>query len=312
MKSKLVWLMVLIDVTLVLGYVAGSYYFSSVMIDSPTMSLADSQAQMEEALPGLALPAPEEVSIPAGEVTLAGAFYDNELDGRCAVLLLHGYTGTRYGALQYAPLFWDRGCDLLAYDARGHGASTPAYHTFGYYEKEDAAAAYAWLLERSGLQPFQVGVTGVSYGAATALQAAPLLPGAAFIIADSAYQDMRSIIAYQAVQQFGPWIKIFLPGATILAELRADFVMADVSPQTAVTQTTIPILLIHAKEDGFTPAAHSETIYARSHQATTELQITDWGAQHGMSIFADPDAFAALVDSFLAQYAPGFGLTSGR
>jgi pimeloyl-ACP methyl ester carboxylesterase len=311
-KSRLLWLSFLIDVMLIGGYLWGSYYFSSLMIDRPTMTLAQSQAEMATVLPSLDLPTPEEVSIPAGDVTLAGFYYDNELDGRCAMLLLHGYTGTRYAALQYAPLFWDRGCDLLAYDARGHGASTPAYHTYGYHEKQDAKAAYEWLLARSGLQPFQVGLAGVSYGAATSLQAAPLLPGAAFIIADSSYQDMRSIITYQAVQMFGGWTKLFLPVAIFFAQQRADFVLDEVSPQTAVTQTTIPIFLIHARGDDFTPYTHSETIYGRSNPSTTQLEITDWGAEHGMSIFADPDAFAALVDGFLSEYAPDFGLSSGR
>jgi len=313
MKSKALWVLVIVLLLLALAYGGGSYYFSSVMIDGPTMSLAQTKADIEEALPELNLPVPEEVSISAGDVTLAGSYYDNDLDGRCAVLLLHGYTGTRYVALQYAPLFWDRGCDLLAYDARGHGASTDTYHTYGYHEKQDALAAYEWLRDRSGLQPEQMALAGVSYGAATSLQTAPLLPPeTAFIIADSSYQDMRSIIRYQAVKQFGEWTKLFLPGAIFLAEQRADFVMDEVSPQTAVTQTTIPILLVHAQEDGFTPASHSETIYARSNQATTQLEITDWGAEHGMSIFEDPAAFGRMVDGFLAEYAPGFGLSSGR
>lgn len=308
------WKGLLLGVFLLLAlvYAGGSYYFSSVLINSPTQSLADGRANMMETLGQINLPPPEEVAIPAGDVVLAGNYYDNPVDGRCAVLLLHGYTGTRYGALQYAPLYWDRGCDLLAYDARGHGASTPAYHTFGYYEKLDGQAAYVWLADRAGLQSFQVGVTGVSYGAATALQMAPLIPGAAFILADSSYQDMYTIASFQAVQMFGSWVKIFVPGAIFFAEQRADFEVDEVSPQTAVTQTIIPLLLIHAKDDQFTPAAHTEAIYAHSSQSAAQMEITDWGAKHGMSIFADPDAFAALVDGFLAEYAPGFGLSSGR
>ncbi len=312
MKSKLFWLLLVVVVILTAAYLGGSYYFSSVLIDSPTQTLAEGQANRVATLGQPTLPPPEEVTIPAGDVTLAGDYYDNPVDGRCAVLLLHGYTGTRYGAMQYAPLYWDRGCDLLAYDARGHGASTPAYHTFGYYEKLDGQAAYNWLVARAGLQPFQVGVTGVSYGAATALQMAPLIPGAAFILADSAYQDMYTIASFQAVQMFGPWVKAFVPGAIFFAEQRANFKVDEVSPQTAVTQTTIPILLIHAQDDAFTPVTHSEAIYAHSNPATTRLEVTDWGAAHGQSIIVDYNAFAAIVDSFLADYAPGFGLSSGR
>jgi uncharacterized protein len=212
MKKPLLLLIFAIDALLILGYLGGSYYFSGVMINRETQTLADGAASMRAVLGDVDLPPPETVAIPAGEVTLAGYFYENELNGRCAVILLHGYTGTRYGSLQYAPLFWERGCDLLAYDARGHGDSTATYHTYGYHEKQDAKAAFDWLRERSGLPPGQIGLTGVSYGAATSLQAAPLLPEAAFIIADSAYQDMRTIISYQAGEAVwplgpavGPW-----------------------------------------------------------------------------------------------------------
>jgi uncharacterized protein len=312
MKKILILLIFAVDALLILGYLGGSYYFSSVLIDSQTQSLERDQARMANILGEMNLPAPEAVAIPTGEVTLAGYYYENELDGRCAVLLLHGYTSTRYGALQYAPPFWERGCDLLAYDARGHGDSDPAFHTYGYHEKQDAKAAYDWLLARSGLPPGQVGLTGVSYGAATSLQAAPLLPGAAFIIADSAYQDMRSIISFQAVEQYGDWIRLLVPVTFFLAEQRANFSVAEVSPQTAVSQTTTPILLIHAKEDSFTPPSHSEAIYRQSNPATTQLHITDWGARHGMSIIEDEAAYATLIENFLQQHAPHFGTRDGR
>ncbi|NJN54513.1 MAG: alpha/beta hydrolase [Anaerolineae bacterium] len=148
---------------------------------------------------------------------------------RC--FLLHGYGGTRYSALQYAPLFWERGCDLLAYDARGHGESSAAFHTYGYYEKQDAVAAYEWLRSRSDLEPGQVGLAGVSYGAATSLQAVPLLPEAAFVLADSSYENLQTIVSKQGVDQFGNWTKLFVPTAFVFASQRADFDVHAVSPE---------------------------------------------------------------------------------
>jgi pimeloyl-ACP methyl ester carboxylesterase len=313
MKSKLAWIVVVLVALLLLGYVGGSWYFGDLLIHNTTSTLAESQARMAEAgVPGSALPAPEEVSIPNGEVSLSGFFYDNETGGDCAVILLHGYTGTRYSALQYAPLFWERGCDILAYDARGHGASSPVFHTYGFHEKEDAQAAYQWLLEYTGLAPDQIGLTGVSYGAATYLQAAPLLPGTAFIIADSSYESLEAIVSKQAVDQFGAWTKPFVPAAFAFAETRADFDTAEVSPAQAVEETAVPILLIHSRTDSFTPYTHSEAIYAHSNKATTVLHITDWGSAHAQDIFTDYDAYKQYVDEFLAQYAPDFGLQDGR
>lgn len=311
MKSKLRWIVVSILVLLLLIYGGGSWYFSNILIAQETQTLDTSLATMTElGLP--VLPAPETVTIDAGDVTLAGFYYDNDKEGDCAVLLLHGYTGTRYGGLQYAPLFWERGCDLLAYDARGHGQTSDAYHTYGYHEKVDGQAAYTWLLDRTGLEPAQVGLTGVSYGAATSLQMLPLLPDVAFVLADSPYASLEMIVTHQAVAQFGAWTKAFVPGAFFLSEVRADFDKDQVSPMAAVQGATAPILLIHSRTDEFTPYTNSEAIFANTNPATTELHITDWGSAHARDIFTDYAAYQQIVDDFLAAHVPDFGLGDGR
>ena len=117
----------------------------------------------------------------------------------------------------WAPLFWERGCDILAYDHRGHGDSSDAFHTYGFYEKQDALVALDWFGQRAGLEQSQIGVFGVSYGAATALQLAPLAPDLAFVAADSAYSEMEEIVGYQARQLFPGLAPLVLPGALAVA-----------------------------------------------------------------------------------------------
>ena len=325
MKTKLLGIAGIAIFLLLAVLLFGSFFFSNLLIDSETQDLAEGKARMQDLLAemdlpdGFILPPAEEVTIDAGEVTLSGNYYENDTedgsaiqDGGCAVLLLHGYTGTRYGVMQYAPLFWERGCHLLAYDARGHGESTDTYHTYGYHEKEDGLAAYNWLLAKTGLEPEDVGVTGVSYGAATALQMLPLIEGVAFVLADSPYQDLRSVVAHQAVEQFGSWTEIFVPTAYFIAEQRADFDVDAVSPRSAVSGATVPVLLMHSATDRFTPPANSEAIYANSNQAATELFINEWGSSHAADIVTDYQRYDALVDEFLAAYVGDFGVTNGR
>ncbi|MCA9936384.1 MAG: alpha/beta fold hydrolase, partial [Anaerolineales bacterium] len=218
-----------------------------------------------------------------------------------------GYTGTRYNMLRYAPLFWPRGCDLLMYDARGHGASDGRYHTFGYYEKGDAEAAVDWLEAQTGLPQSHIGMLGISYGAGTALQTAPLLPDLAFIIADSPYADLETIMRYQAVQQYGQAVNMMIPGAWVAAEAMADFDVAAVSAVTAVAQAQMPIMLIHSQADEYTPPSNSEAIYANSDHGRTVLYLTDWGSSHGADITNNYAGFAQYVDEFLQTYAPDFG-----
>ena len=71
-----------------------------------------------------------------------------------------------------APIFWRRGCDLLLYDARGHGESSPALLSFGANERRDLKLVVDWLAKRTELPQSRIGLIGWSYGAATAIQAA--------------------------------------------------------------------------------------------------------------------------------------------
>lgn len=289
-----------------LVYGIGSYYFANLVVAGTTSTLAESAAAVGEPAE-YGLPQPEAVQFPGDGVTLAGWFFENEADADCAVMFMHGYTGTRAQALYWAPLFWERGCDLLAYDHRGHGESSEALHTYGYFEKRDALDALQWLSARSGLPQEAIGVGGVSYGAATALQLAPLAPDLAFILADSPYSSLEDILAYQAEAQFGAVGRAFLEGAIFNAELLTGIDADLVSPETAVAEAEMPVLLIHSATDEFTPAEQSRAIFANSKQSETVLHINSWGSEHAGDIGTDFDAYKAEVDDFLARFAPDFG-----
>ncbi len=210
--------------------------------------------------------------------------------------------------LEYAPLFWPKGCDLLLYDHRFHGASTGKYGTYGYYEKEDALEALAWFAQRTALQPGQIGLLGESYGAATVLQAAPSAPDLAFVAADSPYEDLPTIISEQGVQRFGAWTRLFVPGALALSGLRADFAPSQVAPLLAAPQIGAPVFLSHSATDEYTLPHHSQDIAAQLPATLCQrLHLTDWGSEHAASIKDDFATYQAQFEEFLAACAPEFG-----
>lgn len=307
MKRKGLWLIIGVVLALLILYGAASWIFSSLIIAGETQTVADAAAEGDTPA-GFGLPEPETIAIDAGEVTLAGWYFENPANGNCGLMFLHGFRGTRYHVLNWAPLFWERGCDVLAYDHRGHGDSTPAFHTYGFHEKEDAIAALDWFAARAELERKRIGVFGVSYGAATALQMAPMTPDIAFVGADSAYSELEEILGFQASQLFPAIAPLVLPGALRVAELRADFDVQAVAPERSIAEVEVPVLLVHSLTDEYTFPSHSKDIYANSDPSRTVLELTDWGAPHGRSIITDPDSYKQLVDEFLAQYAPDFGL----
>ena len=101
-----------------------------------------------------------ERSLPdGGRLTLRG-----ELAGQGPpVVLLHGLSATRRNVVQGSRALLRRGYRMIAYDARGHGASSPA-RSYGYPDLlEDLEAVLADL----GLD--RVALVGSSMGAATAM-----------------------------------------------------------------------------------------------------------------------------------------------
>ena len=282
-------------------YTAVSWVFADKLIAQQFRS--DEQVTFSD----FGLPKPHHVAVENGKTRLAAWYFANPRGEKCAVVLLHGFTGNKATVLIAAPLFWNRGCDLLFYDLRGHGASSRGLLTYGVVDTKDELAAVDWLEHRTGLADGQVGLIGWSYGAATSLQAAAARQDLGFVIADASYSSLESIASVQAGRQFGSWAKAFVPGALFIAGLRANFDPSDASPEQAIRGLKTPTLLIHSTTDEFTPYEESEAIYARADHQHTRLVLTRWGAPHAMSYATDTPAYTEIVDSFLQADVPGFG-----
>jgi pimeloyl-ACP methyl ester carboxylesterase len=94
----------------------------------------------------------------------AGLVLDGEIAGEGPpVVLLHGLSATRRNVVQGSRALLRRGYRLIAYDARGHGASSPA-PDYGYPELVEDLEA---VLEQLDLE--RVALVGSSMGAATAM-----------------------------------------------------------------------------------------------------------------------------------------------
>ena len=254
------------------------------------------------------LPRPADVKIPGDGITLAGWYFANPRMKRCAVIMLHGFGGDRAEVLAPTPIFWNRGCDLLLYDSRGHGESSPSLLSYGVHERQDLRLAIGWLSRRTKLPDRRIGLIGWSYGAAAAIQGAAEVRDVAFVVADSSFSSLGDIARVQADNQFGAWARVFVPGALFVAGRRGGFAASDAAPATVIRDVRAPVFLIHSQQDGFTPASQSRLIYAHSDHSRTRLLIPSWEAKHAHSYTVDPAGSAAAVDAFLAAFVPSFGV----
>jgi pimeloyl-ACP methyl ester carboxylesterase len=103
----------------------------------------------------------------AGSMTLEGEAVG---DG-APVVLLHGLSATRRNVVQGSRHLIRRGYRLIAYDARGHGASSPA-PGYSYADLQEDLEA---VLDNLGLE--RAALVGSSMGAATAMAFALDHPG---------------------------------------------------------------------------------------------------------------------------------------
>ena len=53
------------------------------------------------------------------------------------MIISHGYTDNRMGALKYVSMYLDLGFNCIIYDLRGHGENKPTFTTYGIREGQD-------------------------------------------------------------------------------------------------------------------------------------------------------------------------------
>ena len=84
--------------------------------------------------------------------------------GRPAVVVLHGLAGTRGSVELVSSNFAEAGFAVLAYDARGHGASGGVITLAGPREVADLRAIRNALAARADVNDGKIGAWGISYG----------------------------------------------------------------------------------------------------------------------------------------------------
>jgi dipeptidyl aminopeptidase/acylaminoacyl peptidase len=297
-----------ISALLFAAYLLTSWVFSSMIIlppaddgDGPRGERGNQERQQSTSR--IELPPPEAIKIEAGDVTLDGAFYENPEPSDLAVILLPGRSGTRSGGLRLAAPFWESGYHVLVYDLRAAGKSGGSFQTFGFLDRHDASSAVDWLHENKGLDPSRIGIAGGSYGAAVAIQTLAVRDDLYFVIADSPFSDLRTVVNDYGRRIVGPFISFISPGAIWLAESRAGIDADDVSPMRIAQGKATPILLIHGVEDKQTSSDHSKRIHATADSENVRLILTDWGTGHVSSIRHDYKKYKEMVLGFISEYA---------
>ena len=218
-------------------------------------------------------------------------------EGAPLQIQMHGYRG--HALRDFCggnKLAREAGLNTLVVDQRAHGKSEGHTISFGINERWDCLQWAEYAAQRWPGVP--ISLAGISMGAATVLMASdlPLPEEVKGIIADCGYSSPRAIIKHVCWSLPKPF-RIFYPFTSLSAELFGHFDPDAGSALGAVSNTTLPILLIHGEADGFVPCEMSREIAAA---CASKVRLETFpGADHGVSYLSDPERYGRIVKEFL-------------
>lgn len=219
-----------------------------------------------EALAGRTDSTIQDISISTPDhVQLRAWLMSHDAQNENVVLLLHGLSDNRLGMLGYAEFFLNHNYTVLMPDSRAHGQSGGAIATYGLLERNDISEWANWI-QRS-LHPKCIFGFGESMGAAQLLQSLQSTTLFCAVAAESSFSNLREI-GYDRVGQFfhtGPWLgrtllRPVIETAFFYSRWKYGLDLRLVSPETAVMNTRVPVLLIHGQIDSNIPIRHSRKI----------------------------------------------------
>lgn len=218
-----------------------------------------------------------------------------------AVVVVHGKDNSGGGLLEdgYGQLFTalnERGFAVLLLDLRGHGRSGDGRFSFGLNEQRDILGATDWL-QTQGFTAGNIGVYGLSMGAASSILAVAQEPAVGALVADCSYGAILPIVE-------GEWTNIsglpqfFLPGTLLMARTVFGYDIAASRPIDVIGQLAPrPALLIHGTADQLIPVAEVDTLQA-AYPAATVWKVP--GAPHSASFQTAPREYSQRVADFFA------------
>ena len=219
------------------------------------------------------------------------------------VILTHGYLGNAkqmglYGQYYHKEL----GYNIFMPDARGHGKSEGDYYGFGWPDRLDLIDWTQDFVKKLGADS-EVVYHGLSMGAATVLMASgedDLPRQVKSIIADSPYESVYELFAYQMNRMFYLPAFPLLDSTSLLTKVRAGYSFRNASALTEVARTDVPILYIHGEADTFVPTKMAINLYQNT-ASDAELMLVP-GANHGEAFALAEDEYKMTVDRFLKRY----------
>lgn len=223
---------------------------------------------------------------------------ENAPDPKKFVIISHGYTSTRYGALKYLNKWMELGYNCVIYDDRHHGMNRADFFTpctLGVKESKDLMAVIDDTYRRYG-EDIYLGLHGESMGSALQITALKYKPKVHFIFNDCGFAEVTNVLKVGMCDIF------HLPGwliypASFVCTILYGWSFTKNRPIDSLKDNTIPICFIHGEDDDFIRCSNSKEM-AAANPAYSELHLFP-GAKHAESMYKDEPRYLEIMKAFL-------------
>ena len=213
------------------------------------------------------------------------------------VIITHGYTDNRFGALKYVPAYLDLGFNCIIYDLRGHGENERTFTTYGIREALDLECLIEDTRQRyPGLT--MLGLHGESLGAATTVTVLKYRPQVDFAVSDCGFSDIENVLREGFRHSNVPQFLFSL--SDFGARIRYHYALKDMRPIDSLDDNEIPVLFLHGEEDDMILPKNSEDMAART-KGRSEFHTIP-GAGHAESVIVDPVLYEHYLADFLGRH----------
>ncbi len=237
---------------------------------------------------------------------LSGTLLLSNIPTADTVIFVHGFSQHRDSGLPYSKMYLDNGYNVLLadYGSDGKRADGKAVSvTWGVREAEDVESWVKILKEQ--YPEGQVGLHGVSLGAATALIHSGTYGTGKFYVADSAYSDFNEFLMDKAenIAVWGvplrPYLPVLVPFLNTIVYAHDGIWFYAASPERGLKKTSKPVLLLHGKEDTLIPVSMANRLQQVGN--TSRELIVFEGAKHAEERFVSPREYRRQVMEFVLK-----------
>ena len=235
---------------------------------------------------------------------LIGHYYERE-KGAPLIVFFHGLWGHSY--LDGVPIYritQKHNWNLLLCDLRAQGDSEGEFSTLGVLEKYDCLDWVEWAQNRFG-DKNPIFLMGVSTGASIAMMSSNLgLPKSVRgIIDDCGFTSTMEMIDVNCKSHLPDYIptRMFDFFVEMGTSVWGHFCISKADACKAVSQTDIPILIIHGDRDTQAPLSMAYRLYD-SCSSEKQLYVVH-GANHAENYRKNPEGYENVIAQFVEEHS---------